>query len=679
MNSMVSIIVPVYNVEKYLEHCINSIIHQTYPNLEIILVDDGSPDNCGDICDEFAKKDKRIKVIHKKNGGLSDARNEGLKVANGDFLAFVDSDDWVDLRLFEKVIDAFERNSVDIVCFGSYKTDGRNKTTCFTTHKEFEWTRDEALTALCKNDRIESHVWDKVYKKELFEDVFFPVGKYYEDVYIMHRIFMKANSVLFIDEPLYFYLQRNTSIVGQRTVRSGLDLMDGFQRRQVDFIGVGEDRFGELTEESIVWVALDVLRTIAVLEPNQYVSETEKLIKVLRKCKCKRFEIPYMTRAFRVDYLIAKQVPQIYFSYRKLMRRIKYASNWSPMKGCKCVYRKIRKKLEQIKNKCEPISNTLKCRPMARSIILMGAPEYNNLGDLAIAYATKKYVENNFDIPFIEVTEREIDYKLDEVKKYIRNDDVLLLQGGGNLGDVYFDQQRIRKKIISTFLHNKLILMPQTMYFSENAEGRKALTETAELFKKSPNLIMFAREQFSYEKMKNAFQNKVYMVPDIVLSLPSKRYKEKRNGVGLCIRNDKEGALNSSEFEYIISKVEKIFKEVCTIDTIAKENIHIENRESQLENVWREFSQKKLIITDRLHGVIFAVITNTPCIALANNNKKVQGICKWLESYPGVRYCDDPYEIEKYVQELMTTKCSYECNESSYLMLKQQVGEIVNG
>ena len=679
MNSLVSIIIPVYNVEKYLEHCVNSIIHQTYQNLEIILVDDGSPDNCGYICDEFAKKDNRIKVIHKDNGGLSDARNEGLKVASGDFLAFVDSDDWIDLGLFERVVNAFESHLVDIVCFGSYKTDGRNKTTCFTTHKEFEWTRDEALTALCKNDRIESHVWDKVYKKELFENVFFPVGKYYEDVYIMHRVFMKAKSVLFIDAPLYYYLQRNTSIVGQRTVRSSLDLMDGFQNRRVDFINAGESRLGKLTEESIVWAALDVLRTIAALEPSQYVGETEKLIEVLKECECKRFEIPYITRAFRADYLIVKQVPQFYFPYREFMRCIKQVSKWSPMKLCKCVYRKIRNKTEQIKNECEPISITLKSRPMERSIILMGSPEYNNLGDLAIAYATKKYIKNNFEMPFIEVTEREIDYKLDDVKKYIRNDDILLLQGGGNFGDVYSDQQRIRKKIILAFPHNALILMPQTMYFSETAEGRKALKETVELFKKSSYLTLFAREQFSFEKMKNVFSNKVYIVPDIVLSLSDKSYGEKRKGVGICIRNDKEGALNSSELEYIISEVEKIFGKVCVIDTIENENVYIEDRESRLENVWRKFSQKELIITDRLHGVIFAVITNTPCIALANNNKKVQGICKWLESYSGVQYCDDPYEVEKYVQKLMTTKCNYKCDDANYLMLKQQVGEIVNG
>lgn len=100
MGKLISVIVPVYGVEKYIEHCVNSIVHQTYRNLEIILVDDGSPDNCGGICDDFARKDSRIKVIHKKNGGLSDARNEGLKVANGDLLAFVDSDDWIDLTLF---------------------------------------------------------------------------------------------------------------------------------------------------------------------------------------------------------------------------------------------------------------------------------------------------------------------------------------------------------------------------------------------------------------------------------------------------------------------------------------------------------------------------------------------------------------------------------------------------
>lgn len=678
MEKLISVIVPVYGVEKYIEHCVNSILHQTYHNLEIILVDDGSPDNCGCICDDFARRDNRIKVIHKKNGGLSDARNEGLKIANGDFLAFVDSDDWIDLTLFEKVINGFENHNVEIVCFGSYKTDGNKKITHYVTNKEFEWTKDEALNALCKNDRIESHVWDKVYKKELFESITFPVGKCYEDVYVMHRVFMRAKNILFIDSPLYYYIQRSSSIVGQRTVQSSLDLIKGFQCRQSDFRKSHNNDLAKTTEESVVWAALDVMRTIAIIGPANYESEIKKLKAILEKCTCKEFKIPYMTRAFKMEYFIIRNNSKIYFLYRSMVNFIN-REKISPIKQAKYVYRAIKKLLEYLRKKVNPISDALKSRRKERSIVLMGTPEYNNLGDLAIAYATREYIVNNFDKQFIEVTEREIDFKLNEVKKYIRDDDLLLLQGGGNLGDVYYDQQRIRKKVIMSFPNNSIILMPQTMYFSKTQDGKKSLRITAELFKEHKKLVLFAREQFSYNKMKNAFSNQTYIAPDIVLTLSNKEARQKRCGVGICLRNDKEGALNLTEKEYIIDEAKKVFAKVHAIDTITSENVCIKDRKLQLDKMWSEISRNQLIITDRLHGVIFSVITNTPCIALANNNKKVQGICKWLESYPGINYCDDPYEIKKCMEAMINVECHYTCDDSNYAMLTKQIGEIING
>lgn len=345
----------------------------------------------------------------------------------------------------KKVINGFANHQVEIVCFGSYKTDGKEKTTHYVTNKEIEWTKDEALNALCKNDRIESHVWDKVYKKELFDGIIFPVGKCYEDVYVMHRVFMRAENILFIDSPLYYYIQRSTSIVGQRTVQSGLDLIEGFQCRQIDFIKKHDNDLAKITEESVAWAALDVMRTIAILGPTNYNSEIRKLRTILEGCACEEFKIPYMTRAFKMEYFVVRNSPQIYFPYRSVVNFIR-REKISPIQLAKHVYRSIKKSLNYIDKKINPISDTLKNRGKERCIVLMGSPEYNNLGDLAIAYATKEYILNNFDKQFIEVTEREIDYKLEEVKKYIRRDDLLLLQGGGNLGDVYYDQQRIRKK-----------------------------------------------------------------------------------------------------------------------------------------------------------------------------------------------------------------------------------------
>ena len=147
-NPLISIIVPIYNVEVYIRNCVDSILGQSYENIEIILVDDGSPDNCGDICDEYGSKDKRIKVIHKKNGGLSSARNAGIDIATGDYLGFIDSDDWIESDMYESLYTALTSHKADISVCGRYIVEGSRITTISDSEKAEVFTRSEALSEL---------------------------------------------------------------------------------------------------------------------------------------------------------------------------------------------------------------------------------------------------------------------------------------------------------------------------------------------------------------------------------------------------------------------------------------------------------------------------------------------------------------------------------------------------
>ena len=187
---LVSIIVPIYNVEKYLIKCIESILNQTYKNLEIILVDDGSTDSCNKICDRYKKIDKRVVVIHKKNGGLSSARNIGIKKAKGKLISFVDSDDYIKPNMIEELKNNMYFYNSDIsVCDYYYIIDGKRqisdnnnlKRNCITKYKnKFIYKPNSA-------------VWNKLYKKNLFEQIKFPEGKIYEDDYILYELLDKAN------------------------------------------------------------------------------------------------------------------------------------------------------------------------------------------------------------------------------------------------------------------------------------------------------------------------------------------------------------------------------------------------------------------------------------------------------------------------------------------------------
>lgn len=174
---LISIIVPVYNVKDYLEKCLQSICVQTYKNLEIILIDDGSSDGSGELCDLFAQRDGRIKVIHQTNAGQSAARNRGLAVAQGEFLGFVDSDDWIEPDMYEFLYHLLKENGADISICSHYRDKGKKSVAKYSSGEQFVFTRDEGIRALVVDRRIRNYVWDKLYKRRLFSGITFPLNR----------------------------------------------------------------------------------------------------------------------------------------------------------------------------------------------------------------------------------------------------------------------------------------------------------------------------------------------------------------------------------------------------------------------------------------------------------------------------------------------------------------------
>ena len=219
---LISIIVPIYNVEKYLEKCIESILHQTYEKFELILVDDGSPDSCGKICDDYSKNDRRIKVIHKKNGGLSDARNAGIEIAKGEYIGFIDSDDYISPDMYKELLDGCLKNQADIAMCGRYIVSEGYE----VLKEEFiidgleKYSSKTAIGKLLLWDSCDSAAWDKLYKKSLFEGIQYPIGVMSEDYDVTSRLFAKANRIIHVGKALYYYVQRNGSITKQRFNRN---------------------------------------------------------------------------------------------------------------------------------------------------------------------------------------------------------------------------------------------------------------------------------------------------------------------------------------------------------------------------------------------------------------------------------------------------------------------------
>lgn len=236
---LISIIVPVYNVEEYLEQCVESLINQTYSDLEIILVNDGSTDNSPAICNKYAKKDDRIKVIHKQNGGLSDARNTGLNKAQGAYIAFVDSDDWVKPTMLEHLYTACVKYDAEISCCGRYITDGKKISLKRFISKEQCYTQEDALKEILDGGTIDVAAWDKLYKAEIWRELRFPIGENNEDIATFYLVMDKASIVVHCGTVEYYYRNRPFSITkanyneyDRKIILKNVDLIEQYIKRK---------------------------------------------------------------------------------------------------------------------------------------------------------------------------------------------------------------------------------------------------------------------------------------------------------------------------------------------------------------------------------------------------------------------------------------------------------------
>lgn len=290
-----------------------------------------------------------------------------------------------------------------------------------------------------------------------------------------------------------------------------------------------------------------------------------------------------------------------------------------------------------------------------KKAILMGVPHHNNLGDNAITIAEKQYINDNFkEYKYYEISEETLEKCVDKVKEYISENDIIFLHGGGNLGDEYLYVEEGRRKVIQVFPNNTIILFPQTIYFSKTKKGEQEFEKSKAIYSKHKKLTIIAREQISYEIMKKEFpKNRVIQTPDIVTYLNKTNENSKREGLLFILRNDIEVNITSEQFENMDKIAKKYFNKIEYSDTARGAGILTKDREKKLEDLLEKYRKAQLVITDRLHGLIFAAITSTPCIALDNYNHKVKASYDVLKDLKYLRYVDDVRTIEQHIKELL--------------------------
>lgn len=284
-----------------------------------------------------------------------------------------------------------------------------------------------------------------------------------------------------------------------------------------------------------------------------------------------------------------------------------------------------------------------------RLIFLLGVPKHVNLGDQAIAWAEIDFIKNFANakpiaIPYAMI----IQERKDILTNLINPSDIIAYHGGGNMGDVYIYEERCRRKCIQLFPKNDIVVFPETIHFTDTENGKKELQKTQQIYAGHSKLHLIAREKPSYKKMTEVFPTTdVILTPDIVLSMNQSDKHGKRDGLLLCLRDDLESKLSSDDRKAILDFERDHFNTVRHTDTLATTKLfsYLPKR-AVVQAKLREFKSAELVVTDRLHGMVFAAITGTPCIALSNFNHKVSNTYTWIENLSYVRFCESTSGLE---------------------------------
>lgn len=336
-------------------------------------------------------------------------------------------------------------------------------------------------------------------------------------------------------------------------------------------------------------------------------------------------------------------------------------------------YRKVKNKIKLQLDKIIFIQKVKKQLRIVRKEnkyvnFLFATPCHGNLGDHAIVRAEKKMLTDIEEKSiFVEISNDDYRKYKKCINKIVDIEDTIIIDGGGNLGTLWQYEDNKISEIISTYKNNKIIIFPQTCFYDNTIEGNDVLSKNQEIYSKARDLTICLRDKVSYDSCQEYFSDvNLLLTPDIVMYLDNLHYDEIRKGCLLCLRSDKEKVLEDEFSLQIEEYLNNIGLEFRYTDTVIKKRVDSVNRNEELDEKWKEFASAKLVITDRLHGMIFAAITGTPCLAIDNISKKVSGVYGWIKYLDYIKVCDSVEEIIDNIDEFSSMEnCRYSKDEHS--------------
>lgn len=649
MNQKVSVIIPVYNMEKQLRRCVESVINQTYSNLEIILVDDGSQDKCPEICDDYARNDSRIKVIHKEYGGSSHAKNAGLEAFTGDYVYILNSDDYVESTLIEVALKNAMATAADLVVFHYNKIDeydnllapvnfrastyeiGDHNRLKYIIHslQQYQWGW-EVGNRLFKAELIQKHhllFWNNTFI--LTEDLGFCLN------YALH-----AEKISYIPDLLYHYCIRKNSKRAQSPKEPMLS-------EAIELSKCLEDKIRSSMKDSKIEREYPIL-LFAIMNEQLSKLNFYNYKDAFSSIKDKEFFYKNMKKVI-TRFLLWMKYYGIIKGKAFIWQCVFIASRRMDKIGIFLIHMMV--KLSKISETYEYNKTALFSK---KRLFLIGCEDFWNLGDHHIAISEIQYLQRIFPEQRIVEIAASRYFAVNRLLPFvIRKKDLICLHGGGNIGNFYMLAEEIRRDVLKKFPRNEKVIFPQTIHYDRSDAGKAELEKDQRSIKETKNLTLCVRERYSYELAKEYFDCRVILTPDIVLFSDYRdRGKYERKGGILLLRTDLEGVISGQEKQFIKTVVEKYTPDIRINDTQLIIDIEVDDRKDVMDDFISKIAKAEFVITDRLHGMVFCAITKTPCIVLPNYNHKVGGVYEWISKLEYVIMIKRMSELEEAIQKL---------------------------
>ena len=757
----ISIIIPVFNAEKFLGYCLNSLVSQSYTNWEAILINDGSTDSSLSICQNYSSIDSRIHVFSKENGGVSSARNYGLQFANGEYLEFLDSDDCLasdalekQVRLAQKYQSSLIIMDVMMVNFSNPEQQKTllssawlNQSPCCLTAEEFHGK----LVRLIWFTSLLECLHGKLYSTELWKklDLAFPDDLSYGEDFIANlKYYAACDRIVFLNECGHYYncIPESDSLSHKyrdnlfeikmkllRAVESQLGGVDSLSGPELDaFFCYGANSgmpcienmllYSGKSQHEIILKLQDIMHDslfFQCLQNASYIPDRYKtcrtyllngdfkeasqcsfandeeccaaiscnpgiLNRALRKCVrilthflpkkgrlrqrflsleneiyqsglkvtirnhlrnrtrvSKRYLIQNQAKIFDLQNHALASLSENIHALLQLQQQVidtqkqilsEQEKSLTALQGKLCALQSennafIEKGEGLLWNTEVRITQDARMREIndlrqRKKAIMLATAEHRNIGDAAITLAEQQFLNQQFpDYYQIEISTYEFERKEEFLNAIVNPADILFLNGGGNIGDVYPAEELLHPTIIQQFPNNRIIIFPQTIFFKD-LTGQIFLN-SQRIYNGHKNLTLYLRGSESLRFAQQYFPNvKSFLMPDMVHMLHTE-YTFERHGALLCLRDDEEARITAQQRDDLSARVKAVIPEVTYTTNMNTVDITRDIRGLVVRHELMRFAKHQVVITDRLHGMIFSVVTNTPCVVLSSYNQKI--------------------------------------------------------